>query len=222
MHTLSSISLTLAPPFSFLRSHAHMKELRIKPLTLQLVDDLLHILGHRAGGFDSELRVKGLKVLHVVQFIHNFWDQHLILKLCKIEWAASFRFYSHTKKNCIHIMMFLFFASMHLSVTIIIVLCVVRLCRQTSRWKPWGSTFRRSHWTMCANCRRSKRERSLSVWSQWVTVNRMHHMGLSFYLAPNWLNSELLSLCHSVQFLFSPAANCFKWTCQIHVKRFFF
>lgn len=41
--------------------------------------------------------------------------------------------------------------------------------RLTARWKPWSCTFRRSRWPMCANCRRYRRERSLSVWSRWVT-----------------------------------------------------
>lgn len=86
-----------------------------------------------------------------------------------------------------------FFASVHLTVSIIIMMCVLHLHRQTSRWKSWGSTFRRSHWTMCADCRRSKRERSLSVWSRWVT-------DLSDMSALTWLvfhiNKVQYMMCH--------------------------
>ena len=88
------------------------------------------------------------------------------------------------------------FASMHLCVTIIIMLFALHLSRQTSRWMAWGSTFRRSHWTTCANCRRSRRERSLSVWSRWVTglqamsagmwLYIRYHMSFSFFFSGKW------------------------------------
>lgn len=52
----------------------------------------------------------------------------------------------------------------------IITVCVLCLQRLTAKWKSWGSTSRRSRWIMCADCRRSKREKSLNALSLWVTL----------------------------------------------------